>query len=208
MTAYSHFRAKRIVLASNNPGKLSEFSALFEPLGITLIPQGKLGVSEISEPHCTFLENALLKARHASAITGLPALGDDSGLCVPALGDAPGVRSARYAAQPGGAKSAAANSALLVHNLQGVIDRRARYVAVLVLVVKADDPQPVEGEGVWQGEIIDTPRGTNGFGYDPHFYLPDLHMTVAELPAHHKNQISHRAQALSQLLGKLDSRRF
>lgn len=206
MTAHSNFRPTRIVLASNNVGKLREFSALFQPLGIQLVPQGELGVPETPEPHVTFLENALAKARHASALTGLPALADDSGLCVSALGDAPGVLSARYAMQAGGEKSDAANNARLVRELQGVADRRGRYVALLVLVAHANDPQPVVGEGVWHGEIVDTPRGANGFGYDGHFYLPDLDMTAAELPADRKNQVSHRGQALSRLLGKLDGR--
>lgn len=196
----------RIVLASNNPGKLREFSALFAPLGITLIPQGELGVPEAPEPHVTFLENALAKARHASSLTGLPAIADDSGLCVTALLDAPGVLSARYAQHAGGEKSDAANNALLVRNLAGVADRRARYIASLVLVVRADDPQPIVGEGVWHGEIIDSPRGANGFGYDAHFYLPDLTLTAAELPPERKNQVSHRSQALAQLLGRLGSR--
>ena len=207
MTAHSNFRPTRIVLASNNPGKLREFSALFEPLGIQLVPQGELCVPEAPEPHVTFLENALAKARHASAVTGLPALADDSGLCVSALHDAPGVLSARFAAQAGGEKSDAANNALLVQKLKGMADRRARYVALLVLVARADDPQPVVGEGVWHGEIIDVARGANGFGYDGHFYLPDLGATAAELPASRENQVSHRAQALSQLLCGLDTRR-
>jgi len=193
----------RIVLASNNPGKLREFSALFAPLGITLIAQGDLGVPEAPEPHVTFVENALAKARHASAITGLPALADDSGLCVRALQDAPGVLSARYAQTHGGEKSDAANNTMLLKHLAGIAQRDARYVALLVLVRHRDDPQPVIGEGIWQGEIIDTPRGSNGFGYDAHFLLPDLGKTAAELDAAEKNEVSHRARAMRQVLAHL-----
>ncbi|MVW73324.1 RdgB/HAM1 family non-canonical purine NTP pyrophosphatase [Bordetella sp. 15P40C-2] len=196
---------RRVVLASNNAGKLREFSALFAPLGIELIPQGELGVPEAEEPHVTFVENALAKARHASQLTGLPAIADDSGLCVGALGGAPGVLSARYAqlANPGAARSDDANNALLVSNLAGIADRRAWYVALLVLVRSHDDPQPLIGEGVWHGEIIDAPRGEHGFGYDPFFLLPDLGRTAAELEPAEKNRISHRARALQALLAKL-----
>ncbi|CAM3674142.1 dITP/XTP pyrophosphatase [Bordetella sputigena] len=194
---------RRVVLASGNAGKLREFSALFAPLGIELIPQGQLGVPEAPEPHCTFIENALEKARHASRITGLPALADDSGLCVDALGGAPGVYSARYASMNGGEKSDAANNALLVRELAGRSDRRACYIAVLALVRAADDPRPLLGEGIWYGEIADAPRGGHGFGYDPHFYLPDLGKTAAELAPAEKNAVSHRAQALRELLAKL-----
>ncbi|AOB31544.1 nucleoside-triphosphate diphosphatase [Bordetella sp. H567] len=194
----------RVVLASGNAGKLREFSALFAPLGIELIPQGQLGVPEADEPHCTFIENALEKARHASRLTGLPALADDSGLCVDALGGAPGVYSARYASLKGGEKSDAANNAMLVRELAGQPDRRACYVAVLALVRAADDPRPLVGEGAWYGEIVDIPRGDHGFGYDPHFHLPALGKTAAELAPADKNAVSHRAQALRELLAKLD----
>ena len=194
---------RRVVLASGNPGKLREFAALFGPLGITLVPQGELGVADAEEPYATFVENALTKARHASRQTGLPALADDSGLCVAALDGAPGVYSARYAQRAGGEKSDAANNALLVRNLAGKADRRAWYVAVLVYVRSADDPQPLIGEGVWHGEILDTPEGEHGFGYDPHFYLPDLGATAASLDPDEKNRVSHRARALRQLLDKL-----
>ncbi|ARP94033.1 RdgB/HAM1 family non-canonical purine NTP pyrophosphatase [Bordetella genomosp. 13] len=195
--------SRRVVLASGNPGKLREFAALFAPLGIELVPQGELGVSEADEPHVTFVENALAKARHASLHTGLPALADDSGLCVAALGGAPGVYSARYAQRHGGEKSDAANNALLVRQLAGHADRRAWYVAVLVYVRSADDPQPLIGEGVWHGEIVEPPDGEHGFGYDPHFYLPDLGATAAALDPVEKNRVSHRARALRQLLDKL-----
>lgn len=196
-------KSRRVVLASGNPGKLREFAALFAPQGIELVPQGELGVSEADEPHVTFVENALAKARHASLHTGLPALADDSGLCVAALGGAPGVYSARYAQRHGGEKSDAANNALLVRQLAGQADRRAWYVAVLVYVRSADDPQPLIGEGAWHGEIVDTPQGAHGFGYDPHFYLPDLGATAAGLDPAEKNRVSHRARALRQLLDKL-----
>ena len=209
MTSASiHSPLSRVVLASNNAGKLREFSALFAPLGIELIPQGELGVPEAAEPHVTFVENALTKARHASQLTGLPALADDSGLCVAALAGAPGVYSARYAqlTNPDAARSDSANNALLVSNLAGVADRSAWYVALLVLVRAHDDPQPLIGEGVWHGEIIDTPRGDHGFGYDPHFLLPDLGHTAAELDPAEKNRVSHRARALQELLSKLAPR--
>jgi len=198
----------RVVLASNNPGKLREFSALFAPLGIELVPQGELGVPEAEEPHVTFVENALAKARHASRLTSLPALADDSGLCVAALGGAPGVYSARYAQLVSAAaeRSDAANNALLVSKLAGVADRRAWYVALLVLVRAHDDPQPLIGEGLWHGQIVDAPRGGHGFGYDPHFLLPDLGRTAAELDPAEKNRVSHRARALAQLLAKLAPR--
>lgn len=203
MSSVSIFRLDRVVLASGNAGKFQEFSALFTPLGIELIPQSELGVPEVAEPHCTFIENALEKARHASRLTGLPALADDSGLCVDALGGAPGVYSARYASLKGGEKSDAANNALLVRELVEQADRRACYVAVLALVRAAEDPRPLVGEGVWHGEIVDTPRGDYGFGYDPYFYLPDLGKTAAELAPAEKNAVSHRAQALRELLAKL-----
>lgn len=194
---------RRIVLASNNAGKLREFSALFAPLGVELVPQGELGVPEAEEPHVTFVENALAKARHASRLTGLPALADDSGLCVAALDAAPGVYSARYAKMHGGEKSDQANNALLVRNLAGVADRHAWYVAVLALVRSENDPCPIIGEGLWHGEIIDQPEGANGFGYDPHFYLPDMALTAASLEPEEKNRVSHRARALRELLSKL-----
>lgn len=192
-----------LVLASGNAGKLREFGALLAPHGFQVVPQAELGVTEAEEPHPTFLENALAKARHASQATGLPALADDSGLCVAALADAPGVLSARFAALSGGPRSDAANNALLLQRLAGQSDRRARYVAVLVLVRSAHDPQPLVAEGVWHGQIALAERGDNGFGYDPLFYLPDEGMTAAELAPTRKNLISHRGQALRALLAKL-----
>src|SRR2546423_87754 len=155
---------RKLVLASNNAGKLREFTRLLEPLGIEVVPQAQLGIPEAEEPHITFVENALAKARHASAHARLPALADDSGVCVDALGGEPGVQSARYAGEP---KSDARNNAVLIERLAGVADRRAHYYCVLVLVRHAADPEPVIAEGAWHGRIVDAPRGTGGFGYDP-----------------------------------------
>jgi XTP/dITP diphosphohydrolase len=193
----------KVVLASNNAGKLREFAALLEAAGIELIGQGALNVPEAEEPHPTFIENALTKARHASKLTGLPALADDSGLCVRALRGAPGVYSARYAQLAGGEKSDAANNARLVEQLQHAADRHAYYYCVLALVRHADDPEPLFAEGRWQGEIIDRPRGVHGFGYDAHFFVPALNATAAELAPAVKNATSHRAIALQQLLARL-----
>lgn len=194
-----------VVLASNNAGKLAEFSRILAPAGLHMVPQGTLGVSEADEPFQTFVENALAKARHASLQTGLPALADDSGLCVDALNGAPGVYSARFAAINCLEKSDAANNHYLVSQLAGEANRRACYVAVLVYVRSAHDPRPVIADGVWYGEIIDQPRGSNGFGYDPHFFVPALGKTAAELLPHEKNAISHRGQALQRLLETLRS---
>ena len=190
----------RLVLASNNAGKLREFRRLLEPLGYEVIPQAELGVSAADEPHVTFIENALAKARQASVHTGLPALADDSGICVDALGGAPGVLSARYAGEPA---SDARNNAALVAALAGVADRRAHYYCVLVLVRRADDPQPIVAEGIWHGTVIDTPRGSGGFGYDPHFEDAQSGMTGAELPLARKNEVSHRGQAMRSLIARL-----
>lgn len=196
---------KKVVLASNNAGKLREFDALLAPEGWALLPQGEMGVPEAPEPHPTFLENALAKARHACEYTGLPALADDSGLCVKALSGAPGVYSARFAALNGGEKSDRANNLYLQQQLEGVADRRAYYVAVLVFMRSATDPQPVVAQAQWQGEIISEPRGSNGFGYDPYFYLPEWNKTVAQLEPAQKNASSHRAQAMRLLVGQLRS---
>lgn len=202
----SESRLSKVVLASNNPGKLKEFSAILAAAGIRMAPQGELGVSEAEEPFATFVENALAKARHASLHTGLPALADDSGLCVDCLGGAPGVYSARYASLNGGEKSDQANNRHLLRQLEGKTDRSASYVAVLVYVRSADDPRPIIAEGVWQGRIALEPAGGNGFGYDPYFYLPDLGMTAAELLPAEKNRHSHRARALRKLLEALAGR--
>lgn len=191
---------KQIVLASNNPGKLREFAQMLATIDIEVLPQARFNIPEADEPHITFVENALAKARHAARLTGLPALADDSGICVPALGGAPGVYSARYAGEP---KSDERNNQRLIANLQGIADRRAHYVALLVFVHHAEDPQPIICEGEWHGEIIDTPRGTGGFGYDPYFLVPDLNQTAAEISAEEKNQRSHRGKALRLLIERL-----
>ena len=192
----------KLVVASNNPGKLREFDALLAPLGWETIPQTALNVPECEEPHGTFVENALAKARHASAATGLPALADDSGICVHALGGAPGVYSARYAGEP---KSDQRNNEKLIEELAGQADRSAHYVCVLVFVRRPDDPQPLIAEGEWHGEIVDSPRGEGGFGYDPYFLLSDEGVTAAELPAEEKNSRSHRGKALTKLVAQLTS---
>jgi XTP/dITP diphosphohydrolase len=189
----------RIVLASSNAGKIREFSALFKPLGIALLPQSSLGIADAEEPFLTFVENALAKARHASLHSGLPALADDSGICVAALQGAPGVHSARYATEEGGLRSDHANNNKLIRLLQQATDRTAWYVAVLVLVLHPEDPQPVIAEAIWKGEIVETPQGSHGFGYDPYFYLPEEGCTAAQLAPERKNHISHRAQALKML---------
>jgi XTP/dITP diphosphohydrolase len=191
---------KRLVLASSNPGKLREFEALLDPLGMEIVPQASLGVAEAEEPHGTFVENALAKARHASRCVQLPALADDSGICVASLGGEPGVHSARFAGEP---RSDARNNEKLVELLAGKDDRRAHYYCVIVLVRHAEDPEPVIAEGSWAGEIVAQPRGANGFGYDPHFFVRDLGQTAAELPPEQKNLISHRGKALRRLLAKL-----
>lgn len=193
----------KVVLASNNAGKLREFSAILGAAGIEMISQGQLGVPEAPEPYITFVENALAKARHASRHTGLPAMADDSGLCVNALGGAPGVYSARYAALHGGEKSDAANNRQLIAALEGQADRSGFYVAVLVYLRSADDPTPLIAEGRWAGEVVSQAGGEGGFGYDPHFFIPSLGKTVAELAPGQKNAISHRAQALRHLLHAL-----
>ena len=190
----------KIVIASGNPGKLREIARILEPLNMNAVPQSDFDVPECPEPYVTFIENCLAKARHASAHTGLPALADDSGICVDALNGAPGVYSARYAGEP---KSDARNNDKLIAALQGQVNRRAHYYCVMVLVRHADDPEPVIAEGRWFGEIVDTPRGDGGFGYDPYFLLPELNKTGAELDADAKNAVSHRGQALRELAAKL-----
>jgi XTP/dITP diphosphohydrolase len=192
--------AQKIVLASNNAGKLREFGELLAPLGFDVRPQREFNIPEAEEPHPTFVENALAKARHASALTGLPALADDSGICADALGGAPGVLSARYAGEP---KSDARNNEKLIADLAGHDDKSAHYYCVLVFVRHANDPQPVIAEGRWDGEIVAQPRGEGGFGYDPYFLVPSLGKTVAELPSEQKNELSHRGKALRELIRKL-----
>jgi len=202
--AWGEHKTARLVLASNNAGKLREFRRLLAPLGHEVVPQAELGVPEADEPHVTFIENALAKARHASMQSGLPALADDSGICVAALGGAPGVRSARYAGEP---KSDARNNAALVAALCGIADRRAHYYCVLVLMHHADDPQPIVAEGIWHGIVVDEPRGSGGFGYDPHFEDVETKLTGAELPLARKNEISHRGQAMRSLIARLADER-
>ena len=194
---------QKLVLASNNAGKLREFQALLAPLDFEVIPQGQLGILSCEEPFETFVENALAKARHASAASGLPALADDSGICVDALDGAPGVYSARYAGEP---SSDAANNQKLISALQGQSNRAAHYVCALVFINHVDDPKPLQVQTQWHGLIQDQPAGTNGFGYDPHFFLPDQKMTAAQLDPILKNTISHRGQALRELITQLKMR--
>lgn len=191
---------RRLVLASDNPGKLREFRALLTPLAIEIVAQRELGVTPADEPHETFVENALAKARHASRQTRLPALADDSGLCCVALQGAPGVRSARFA---GDGASDADNNAELVRRLAATADRRAHYTCVLVALRMHDDPEPLITDARWHGKIVAAPRGANGFGYDPHFWLPELGSTAAELDPAHKNRISHRGLAMAEMARRL-----
>lgn len=195
----------KLVIATGNQGKLQEIRQLLQPLGITVAPQSDFGVPEAEEPYATFIENALAKARNASLHTGLPALADDSGICVNALQGAPGVLSARYAQNEATAPSQdERNNLKLLDALKGIEDRHAHYYCVMVLLRYADDPQPLIAEGIWQGEILQQPRGTGGFGYDPLFLDAKTDKTGAELPLEIKNRISHRGQALSKLLHRLE----
>ena len=201
----------RLVLASNNRAKLAELAALFTPLPIELVAQGELGIAEADEPHATFVENALAKARHAARAADAAAIADDSGLCVDALGGAPGVGSAHFAvvmrrdADREGHRRVqdAANNALLVDRLRGIADRRARFVSTIVAVRSADDPEPLLAVGRWHLEVLDAPRGDGGFGYDPLVLVPALGKTVAELAPDVKNRVSHRAQAAERMLALL-----
>jgi XTP/dITP diphosphohydrolase len=191
---------KRLVIASGNAGKLREFRELLAPLGIEVLPQSDFNVAEAEEPHCTFIENALAKARHAAAITRLPALADDSGICVDTLGGAPGVDSAIYAGLP---RSDARNNQKLMTALQGQTHRAAHYHCALVLVRHPDDPEPLIAEGEWHGELLTAPRGDDGFGYDPWFLDPHYQKTGGELSLEIKNSVSHRGKAMAVLLEKL-----
>lgn len=190
----------RLVLASNNVKKAAELADLLAPLGIEVVPQSAFGVPEAEEPHATFVENALAKARHAAAHTGLPAVADDSGLCVTALGGAPGVYSARFAGEP---KSDARNNALLLKRLVGAADRSAFFYSAVVLVRSADDPRPLIADGEWHGSILEAPRGGGGFGYDPLFWVAELEQSAAELDPKLKNTLSHRGAAMRHLLDRL-----
>ncbi len=190
----------RLVLASGNPGKLREFRRLLAPLDIEVIAQAELGIGEADEPHSTFIENALAKARHASTAASLPALADDSGLCAHALDGAPGVHSARYAGEP---RSDARNNHKLIAALQGRADRSAHYACVLTLLRHERDPEPIVTEGDWHGTIVDAPSGAGGFGYDPHFLDATTGLTAAQLPLARKNELSHRGKAMRALIARL-----
>ena len=204
----------RLVLASANPGKLAELRSLFAPLGLEIVAQGAMGIGEADEPHATFLENALAKARAAARASGGAAIADDSGLCVDALGGAPGVASAHFALieHEAGAdrevhrrRQDAANNALLLERLRGARSRRARFVSVLVALRHAEDPEPLVAVGRWPGEVLETRRGEGGFGYDPLLHIPALGRTVAELDPATKNRHSHRAQASRRMLALMRS---
>ena len=196
------------VLASNNKGKLTEFKRLFAEadLDVTVVPQGQLDIDDAIEDGLSFIENAIIKARHASRVSGLPAIADDSGLCVPALGNAPGIYSARYAGEHGNDDK---NNAKLIADLQPIRAEhpneliKGMFVCVLAMVRHADDPLPVIAQGLWHGEILEVPLGDGGFGYDPLFWLSELQATAASLSATDKNSISHRGQAIKQLLAQL-----
>ncbi|WP_291011094.1 RdgB/HAM1 family non-canonical purine NTP pyrophosphatase [Hydrogenophaga sp.] len=196
----------KLVLASNNAGKLAELQALFAPLGIELVRQSELGISEAPEPHRTFIENALAKARHAARESGLPALADDAGLCVEAFGGLPGVDTAFYATQFGYEKGDANNVRALLEQLQGQSDRRAALVSTLVALRSADDPEPLVASGRAPGLITEQPIGDGGFGFDPVMYLPQFGKTFAELPTAVKNANSHRGQAAQQMLALMRER--
>ena len=194
----------KLVLASSNPGKLREIGALLEQHAV-LVSQGELGISEIEEPHATFLENALAKARHASRAAGLPALADDSGLCVEALGGEPGVHSAYYAGADGSREERdARNNQKILSNLRD--NRKAYYACIMVFLGHPEDPRPLVAEGIWHGEIARAPRGANGFGYDPLFFVASLQKTATELAPEHKNRISHRGIALRKLIDRKSTR--
>ncbi len=196
----------KLVIASGNPGKLREIQLMLTPLHLEIIPQSALHVPECAEPFCTFIENALAKARHASQHTGLPALADDSGLCVDALQGAPGVRSARYANEAGESSNSqdARNNHKLLQVLGDEKNRHAHFYCVMVLVRHADDPEPLIAEGLWAGEILSEYKGNDGFGYDPLFLDDKTGKTVAELPLEIKSRISHRGHAMAKLLQKLE----
>ena len=202
MTSCQNPIFKQLVLASNNAGKLREFQAFFKPYRIEVISQKELGVRECDEPYFTFLENALAKARHASLQTGLPALADDSGICATALNGAPGVYSARFA---GGEKSEKANNQKLVNELANHENKEVWYACTLVLVRFVEDPLPIIADGVWQGSLIDTPRGQNGFGYDPLFFYEPFGKSFGELTPAEKNEISHRGAALQQFMSDFNA---
>lgn len=207
---------KKLILASNNQGKLTEFQSLFDKanLGISIVPQGELGITDADETGLSFIENAIIKARHASSASGLPALADDSGLCVPVLGNFPGIYSARYASlnNMGEKGDDGANNQTLLTKLQPFFEKGetvdAFFVCVLALVRHADDPLPMIAQGVWRGQILKEPMGEHGFGYDPLFWLPELNKSSAQLQKADKNAISHRGQALDKLIAHLKQGEF
>jgi len=196
----------KIVLASNNPGKLAELQAMFAPLGVALVPQSDLGIGEAEEPHRTFVENALAKARHASRESGLPAIADDAGLCVDAFGGLPGVDTAYYATQFGYDKGDDNNVRALLEQMQGISNRRAALVSTLVALRSADDPEPLIAVGRAQGDITREPVGSNGFGFDPVMFIPEFGQTFAQLPVDVKNANSHRGKAARQMLALIRER--
>ena len=191
---------KETIFASANAGKFAELSCLLAPVGIALRPMTAFGLASPEEDGATFIENALIKARHASTATGLPAIADDSGLIVPALGGAPGLLSSRYS---GVGATAEDNNRRLIAALDGLNDRRAHFYCALVFIQRADDPAPIFATAAWNGLIVDTPRGAHGFGYDPHFFIPQLNATAAELAPHVKNAHSHRGIAAKRLAAAL-----
>ncbi|MBI2733334.1 MAG: RdgB/HAM1 family non-canonical purine NTP pyrophosphatase [Aquabacterium sp.] len=204
--------SKQLILASNNAKKLRELQALISPLGVELVTQGSLGIPEAEEPHITFVENALAKARHAARIGQGPAIADDSGLCVAALGGAPGVRSARYAVDAGRIPEGlpresidAANNAWLLDQMRGQTQRRAHFTCLLVAVRHADDPEPLIAEGHWEGELLEAGQGEHGFGYDPLLWLAAYQQSAAQLPPEIKNGISHRAKACQRMLHMIEA---
>lgn len=196
----------KIVLASNNPGKLAELQAMLAPLGVTLVKQADLGIPEAEEPFRTFVENALAKARHASRLSGLPALADDAGLCVDAFGGLPGVDTAFYATQFGYDKGDDNNVRALLEQMAGLTDRRAAMVSTLVALRSADDPEPLIAVGRVSGEIARAPAGSNGFGFDPVMFIPAFGKTFAELPVDVKNANSHRGMAARQMMDLMRER--
>ena len=196
----------KLVLASNNSGKLTELQTMLAPLGVELLPQSALGVGEAEEPHCTFVENALAKARFAAQHTGLPALADDAGLCVEAFGGLPGVDTAHYAARLGYPKTDDANVRALLDQMQHIDNRRAAMVSTLVAVRSPQDPEPLIAMGRVEGLITRAPQGSNGFGFDPVMYLPEFGKTFAELPLEVKNTHSHRGRATLQMLALMRER--
>ncbi len=199
---------KKIVLASNNAGKLAELQAMFAPLGVALVRQSELGIAEAPEPFRTFVENALTKARHASRESGLPALADDAGLCIDAFGGLPGVDTAYYCTQFGYEKSDANNVRALLEQMRGQTNRRAAMVSTLVALRSADDPEPLIAVGRAQGQITEQPVGGGGFGFDPIMFIPEMGKTFAELPTEVKNRISHRGRSSQAMLALMRERWF